>query len=175
MTVFSGAWAHQQTETFSPGGMNSDAERTRKGWQRVEVNIEETRLRAFILKASRGGLRKLVAEEAWGRYFIVNKGLHPGGRWKAPADFPGGVREALGISNAKVGYVYLVDWECRIRWAGSANAEPGEAEALAKGVTKLVEDMQKEKERESDPKEGRREEEGAPVIAEPPARGAGSD
>lgn len=133
------------------------------------INIEETRLRAFILKASRGGLRKVIAEEAWERYFVVNKGLHPGGRWKAPADFPGGVREALGISNTKVGYVYLVDWECRIRWAGSAKADAGEAEALAKGVTKLVEDMQKEKERQSDSKEGRREEDGAPVTAEPAA------
>ena len=165
MTVFSGMWAHKQTETFSPGGMDADAERTREGWQRVEINIEEARLRALILKASRGGLRKVIAEEAWERYFVVNKGLHPGGRWKAPADFPGGVREALGISNTKVGYVYLVDWECRIRWAGSGNATAAEAEALAKGVTKLVEDMRKEKEQEQVRKDIGRKEEGIPVAA----------
>lgn len=168
MTVFSGMWAHRQTETFLPGGMNSDAEKTREGWQRVEINIEETLLRAFLLKMSRGGLRKTIAEEAWGRYFVVNKGLLPGGRWKVPADFAGGVREALGISNAKVGYVYLVDWECRIRWAGSGNASAGEVEALAKGVTKLVEDMRNEKGRELDSKKGRREEESTPVTAQPP-------
>ena len=148
VTVFSGMWAYRQTQTFSPGGMDSDAERTRAGWQRVEVNIEEKRMRALILKASCGGLRKATAEEAWGRYFIVNKGLHPGGRWKVPTDFPGGVREALGINNPKVGYVFLVDWECRIRWAGSGDAVAGEAEALAKGVPKLVEEMRREKERE---------------------------
>lgn len=100
-------------------------------------------MRALILKASLGALRKVMAEEAWGRYFIVNKGFNPGGRWLAPTDFPGGVREALGIANGKVGYVFLVDRECRIRWAGSGNALPGEAEALARGVKKLVEDMRR--------------------------------
>lgn len=167
VTVFSGLWAHRQTETFFPGEMGSDAEWTREGWQRVQVNIEETRIRAFILKASRGGLRKVIAEKAWGRYFVVNKGLHPGGRWKAPTDFPGGVREALGISNTKVGYVYLVDRECRIRWAGSGNAIEGEAEALAKGVKKLVEEMRREKEQESALKEGGTKQESTPVTAEP--------
>jgi mitochondrial ATPase complex subunit ATP10 len=53
---------------------------------------------------------------------------------------PGGVREALGIANSKVGYVFLVDGECRIRWAGSGNALEGEAEALARGVRRLVEE-----------------------------------
>lgn len=148
MTMFSGLWAHRQTKTFNPGGMDSDAERTREGWQRVEVNIEETRIRAFILKASRGGLRKVTAEEAWGRYFIINKGLRTWGRWRGPTDCPGGVREALGMSNAKVGYVFLVDWECRVRWAGSGEATAGEAEALAKGVKKLVEEMRREKKSE---------------------------
>jgi ATPase complex subunit ATP10 len=121
--------------------MDSEAERTREGWQRVELNIEETWMRALILKASVGGLRKAVAEDAWGRYFIVNKGLDAGRRWQAETEFPGGVREALGISNGKVGYVFLVDGECRIRWAGSGDALPGEAEALASGVRKLVEEM----------------------------------
>lgn len=128
--------------------MDSQAERAREGWQRVGINIEETWMRAMILKASVAGLRKAVAEEAWGRYFVVNKGLDVGGRWVAPSDFPGGVREALGISNGKVGYVYLVDRECRIRWAGSGEALAGEAEALAAGVRRLVEETRKDKEKE---------------------------
>jgi hypothetical protein len=37
-----------------------------------------------------------------------------------------------------VGYTYLVDNECRIRWAGSANAQDEEKEGLAKGFQKLV-------------------------------------
>ena len=28
------------------------------------------------------------------------------------------VRDAIGLENKYVGYVYLVDWEGRIRWAG---------------------------------------------------------
>lgn len=40
------------------------------------------------------------------------------------------LREPLGMTNRHVGYVYLVDEQCRIRWAGCADAKPEEAEAL---------------------------------------------
>lgn len=164
MTMFSGLWAHRQTVTFSPGTMDSQAEKSRRGWQRVEVNIEETRLRALLLKASVGRLRKVVTEEAWGRYFIVNKGLDPSARRQTSNEFPGSVREALGISNAKVGYVFLVDQDCRIRWAGSGNALPGEAEALAEGVRKLAEELRKGEEMEAMERETKRD---VPLIVEP--------
>lgn len=40
--------------------------------------------------------------------------------------------------NSKVGYVYLVDTDCRIRWAGSGPAEPAELETLNAGLAKLI-------------------------------------
>lgn len=40
------------------------------------------------------------------------------------------VREDLGMVNKHVGYVYLVDESCRVRWAGCADAMPEEANAL---------------------------------------------
>lgn len=42
--------------------------------------------------------------------------------------------------NSKVGYVYLLDEKCKVRWAGSSIAEPGELESLNKGVMKLIEE-----------------------------------
>jgi hypothetical protein len=36
----------------------------------------------------------------------------------------------MGMTNSRVGYVYLVDEECRIRWAGCADAMKEESEAL---------------------------------------------
>jgi hypothetical protein len=87
--VFTGTWAHRQTGTFLPGNMGSQAERTRDGWQRVEINIEEIWMRAMVLKASVGTLRKAVAEDAWGRYIIVNKGLDKGSQWVTGTSFPG--------------------------------------------------------------------------------------
>ena len=34
------------------------------------------------------------------------------------------------MTNRHVGYVYLVDEQCRVRWAGCADPMPAEAEAL---------------------------------------------
>ena len=44
------------------------------------------------------------------------------------------LRDDMGMSNMYVGYVYLVDPNLKVRWAGSgrASAKDGEAEALEK-------------------------------------------
>jgi ATPase complex subunit ATP10 len=42
------------------------------------------------------------------------------------------VREDLGMVNKHLGYVYLVDEMCRVRWAGGADAMVEEAMALEK-------------------------------------------
>ena len=44
------------------------------------------------------------------------------------------------MMNSKVGYVYLLDENCRIRWAGSGPAEEHELEALNNGVRKLLQE-----------------------------------
>ena len=44
------------------------------------------------------------------------------------------------MMNHKIGYVYLLDENCRIRWAGSGPAEEGELDALNNGVRKLIEE-----------------------------------
>ena len=48
------------------------------------------------------------------------------------------MKEAVGLLNDKGGYVYLVDHECRIRWAGSAIAEDAEKESMVRGLVRLV-------------------------------------
>jgi len=49
------------------------------------------------------------------------------------------IRETIGLLNGRVGYVYIVDEECRIRWAGSGDAEGTEMQDMNKGFRKLVE------------------------------------
>jgi len=56
------------------------------------------------------------------------------------------MREALGVGNSKVGYVYLVDSQCRVRWAGSGRADGGERKSLVRGVGRLVEEWRRERE-----------------------------
>lgn len=60
------------------------------------------------------------------------------------ADIPQ-VTRPLGIENQLLGYVYLVDENCKIRWAGCATAESGEAESLRKATAVLMKRLRAEK------------------------------
>jgi hypothetical protein len=44
----------------------------------------------------------------------------------------------MGLLNSNVGYVYLVDSECRIRWAGSGHAWEGEVLGMNKAIERLL-------------------------------------
>jgi len=108
---------------------------------RLDINVEENFLRYWIVMMFRGGLRRRMRESRWRRYFIIKEGLDDE------------TRDAMGYYNAKVGYVYLLDEECRIRWAGSGPPIAGERDALIRGVKKLVADSKK---KPSDARAGRR-------------------
>jgi ATPase complex subunit ATP10 len=53
------------------------------------------------------------------------------------------VREDLGMVNKHVGYVYLVDEMCKVRWAGCADAKVEEAKALEKCTGILLDRLDK--------------------------------
>lgn len=96
--------------------------------QHVRINVEPDNLKAWLIKLFIGGLRKSIGQENWDKYFIVRRGVSEE------------IREAIGVLNSKVGYVYLLDRDCRIRWAGSGYAEGHEKEGLAKGMLRLLEE-----------------------------------
>ncbi|KAL8898509.1 MAG: hypothetical protein Q9207_006664 [Kuettlingeria erythrocarpa] len=134
VSVYSGRWAEMQTKTFvdeksHPALAEMMAQDEKQGGplQKVEVNIEGDWVKALIIRTFMGGIRKQRRDEDWKRYFVVRKGVTDE------------MKETIGMGNARVGYVYLVDWLCRIRWAGSANAAEGEKEALAAGMRRLLE------------------------------------
>jgi hypothetical protein len=51
---------------------------------------------------------------------------------------PAQLKEPLGITNKHVGYIYLVDPDCKIRWAGNAYATEEERQGLRKAVAVLM-------------------------------------
>lgn len=53
------------------------------------------------------------------------------------------VREDLGMTNKHVGYVYLLDEMCRVRWAGCADAKEEETRALEKCTGVLLDRLDK--------------------------------
>ncbi|KAK3383375.1 ATP10 protein-domain-containing protein [Lasiosphaeria ovina] len=136
VTVFSSLWAENQARTFTLPEANPalHAALASAGGraQLVRVNVEEDVFKAWLVRLFMGSLRRKTAPEDWGRYFLVSRGIS------------NEIRESIGVLNSKVGYTYLVDHECRIRWAGSGNAEPGEREGLVKSLYRLLDEMARE-------------------------------
>lgn len=100
--------------------------------QIVRVNVEEDMLKAWLVRLFAGSMRRKIGRENWDRYFVVRRGITDE------------IRESIGVLNSKVGYTYLVDHECRIRWAASGSADPGEREGLVKGMERILSEMDKE-------------------------------
>ncbi|KAL9115495.1 MAG: hypothetical protein Q9227_000816 [Pyrenula ochraceoflavens] len=130
VAVHSSLWAEGQTETFVDGKANPELRRelaeARDVAQFVEVTCEDNALKAWMRKLFTWNLRRQKPREAWERYFLIRKGLDRE------------LRDAIGFLNWSVGYVYLVDEGCRIRWAGSGPAQEWEKRSMVEGLRKLI-------------------------------------
>jgi len=99
----------------------------------VQINLEENALKALLIKLFMPSLRKTISEANWGRYFIVRRGITDE------------IKDAIGLLNTKVGYTYLLDGKCKIRWAGSGLCEGDEKDGLVKGTRRLIEEARTRK------------------------------
>ncbi len=135
ISVYSGTWAQRQTASFVSKEENPQLARTVEEAndviQQVDINYEPNRLKAWLIRLFMPNLRRQLPAVRHSRYFLVRRGITEE------------IREAIGLLNSKVGYVYLVDGECRIRWAGSGNAEGAERQGLVNGVRRLVEERRR--------------------------------
>lgn len=131
VSLVSNKWAVNQTKTFCGPKDNPEIrellEANEDVAQRIQINHENNPLKYWVLRIfGMGGLRRARTLEQQERYFIVRRGVSEI------------IKEAIGLLNDKGGYVYLVDTECRIRWAGSALAEDREKESMVRGVKRLI-------------------------------------
>ncbi|KAI1082859.1 ATP10 protein-domain-containing protein [Whalleya microplaca] len=132
VSVFSGMWAENQTKTFVGKEKNPEldallaqnADRT----QLVQINLEDNSMKRLLIRLFAGSIRRKLGEANWGRYFVVRNRVSDE------------ISERIGLLNSRVGYVYLLDGECRIRWAGSGPSEDHEREGLVKGVRRLIDE-----------------------------------
>ncbi len=133
--MFSSTWAVRQCASFASGEHNpvlDDIIRKSEGLvQKVDINVEEELLRSWLLRLFLPYVRRKTPKEQHGKYFVVRRGLTDD------------ITDAIGLLNAKVGYVYLLDGDCKIRWAGSGVAQPEEREGLVRGVRRLMEDLKR--------------------------------
>lgn len=139
ISLFSSAWAENQVVTFTGPTQNPELYKALQAGtsssgsvlaQKVDINLEENPLKAWLIRMFIWRMRRNSPTEQHKRYFLVRKGLSDD------------LKEAIGMMNSKVGYIYLLDDDCRIRWAGSGHAEEIEMQSLNNGVRKLVEEKQ---------------------------------
>jgi ATPase complex subunit ATP10 len=130
VNVYSSQWGEAQAQTFTGKKVNTALhqllEQSPHMVQMVDVNIEENSMKAWIISLFQWRLRSSKPKEDWNKYFVVTKGVSEK------------TRETIGLLNGRVGYVYVVDQDCKIRWAASGNAEGSEMDDLNRGVARLV-------------------------------------
>lgn len=135
VAVFSSQWAERQVASFASREANPALHdviaRNDDVAQLVHVNYEDNAAKAWLVRLFRRTLRKKFSEKDWGKYLLVRKGITDD------------IRESIGLLNAKVGYTYIVDQHCRIRWAGSGSSHPDERNGLTRGVARLVDQVRK--------------------------------
>lgn len=133
VNVYSSQWGEAQVQTFTGKKVNPELQEILATYpgvaQMVDVNIEENSMKAWIIALFQWRLRAMRPKEEWGRYFVVRKGVSEK------------IRETIGLLNGRVGYVYLIDQDCKIRWAGSGNAEDTEMEDMNRGFRKLINEV----------------------------------
>lgn len=137
VSVFNTQWAENQAKTWVSEKSNPDlrkvVEESQGLAQMVQINHEDNWLKAMIVRLFMGSLRSQRPAENWGKYFLVRRGLTQE------------MKDEIGLLNSKVGYTYLLDGACKIRWAGSGPAEEGEKESLVKSVRWLIDEARKKR------------------------------
>lgn len=88
--------------------------------------MQENPLKSFLVTLFLSSLRRTVPAEQQATYLLSHQSLEY-------------LREPMGMTNKHVGYVFLVDWDRRIRWAGCGWATVAEEEALRKCAWVLIE------------------------------------
>lgn len=145
VSIVSSMWAKAQVDTFTSHKQNPElhevVQENKDVAQMVTINMENNWIKWWLLQTFRNNLRKGLSEQEQRRYFMVRRGV---------SDV---MKEAIGLLNDKVGFVYLVDEDCKIRWAGSADAEEGERERMAKSLRKLVQEARSPKEKRAEMKQ----------------------
>ena len=61
--------------------------------QRIDINLEENRLKAWLIRFFMGNMRRKMPRDQHDKYFLVQKGMTDG------------IKQAIGMLNSKVGFV----------------------------------------------------------------------
>ncbi|KAG0346772.1 Mitochondrial ATPase complex subunit atp10 [Podila minutissima] len=94
--------------------------------QMVELNIQENPLKAGLVRMMVPFVKKTIPEERHANYILHYKSIKH-------------LKEPLSMQNSYLGYVFLVDGNCKIRWGAHGPATETEVKTLLDSVQRLSE------------------------------------
>jgi len=139
-------FAEKQVESFAGEKQNPALARELDKWkdqglQRVNINFEDDIFYAtiiwFCVWLGIDTSRKRIPKEEWSRSLVVRR------------CFTHDIKQSIAMFNSRVGHVYLVDQDCKIRWAANGNSNPEERATIAKVVNRLMQSSLDPKEQEA--------------------------
>lgn len=92
----------------------------------VQINLQQNAIKSYLVSLFLSGLRKETPQAFQPSYIFARQNMEL-------------LRPRLGLQNQYLGYVFLVDEHCRVRWAGCAFADQEERNALWSSVGVLLE------------------------------------
>ncbi|KAG6868530.1 hypothetical protein C0993_001418 [Termitomyces sp. T159_Od127] len=124
----------RMSEVHSKGFVTPTHERYSSNplYQHIQINLQENVLKNLLVKVFLRSLRNVIPPALHPTYLVSSQNM----------EF---VRDALGMTNSKVGYVYLIDENLKIRWGGCADATPKEVAALEVCTGVLLNRLEKTK------------------------------
>ncbi|KAI6029572.1 hypothetical protein PISMIDRAFT_9279 [Pisolithus microcarpus 441] len=94
-------------------------------YQYIQINLQENLLKSWLVSLFLASIARSIPRELHPTYLVSSQNMEY-------------VREALGMTNKHVGYVYLVDENLKVRWAGCADAKVEETRALEQCTGVLI-------------------------------------
>ncbi|KAG0255191.1 Mitochondrial ATPase complex subunit atp10 [Mortierella polycephala] len=128
MVAISGTrFGEEQIETFMTPFMKQwPAEHKSPKVQLVELNIQENPLKAGLVRMMVPFVKKTIPKERHANYILHYKSIRH-------------LKDPLSMQNSYLGYVFLVDSNCKIRWGAHGKGTETEIKTLLDSVRKLSE------------------------------------
>jgi len=98
----------------------------------VQINLQENAAKSFLVMLFLNSLRSQNPSYLHPTYLVSKQNMEY-------------LREPMGLENKYVGHVYLLDQNCKIRWAAGADPTPEEIINLERCTTVLIERLGAEK------------------------------
>jgi len=98
----------------------------------IQINLQENRLKSILVSMLLSRLKSNVPEKYHSTYMLSHQNMEY-------------IREDMGLLNRHIGFVYLVDENVKIRWAGCGFAREEERVSLKGCLGELLSRLEKSK------------------------------